>query len=241
MSNDFLDVRIKTCVQCPKNIQPSFITIHTTTYTTTTTTSIKAHMCGIGYCTKCSKFSPKIQFLEIALFASKSVKTTYFFKDLLTHLPLLAFCTIFLIFYITVSNILLVPSSCKTMTPTKLWRRSALLRTWSHRECTSNFTVENLKSLSWFKMKIKTLIFPKIDLLSEIQDWISPNIIPSGHCSYRMLLTKQFHHHTSRHFFPINPKEMMTKASSMGKEFEQCLRDRDTFSTLLLKNWYWHH
>ena len=33
MSNDFLDVRIKTCVQCPKNIQPSFITIHTTTYT----------------------------------------------------------------------------------------------------------------------------------------------------------------------------------------------------------------
>ena len=31
MSNDFLDVRIKTCVQCPKNIQPSFITIHTTT------------------------------------------------------------------------------------------------------------------------------------------------------------------------------------------------------------------
>ena len=29
MSNDFLDVRIKTCVQCPKNIQPSFITIHT--------------------------------------------------------------------------------------------------------------------------------------------------------------------------------------------------------------------
>ena len=78
MSNDFLDVRIKTCVQCPKNIQPSFITIHTTTYTTTTTTtSIKAHMCGIGYCTKCSKFSPKIQFLEIALFASKSVKTTF--------------------------------------------------------------------------------------------------------------------------------------------------------------------
>ena len=121
----------------------------------------KAHMCGIGYCTKCSKFSPKIQFLEIALFASKSVKTTYFFKDLLTHLPLLAFCTIFLIFIFLHHC---VPSSCKTMTPTKLWRRSALLRTRSHRECTSNFTFENLKSLSWFKMKIKTLIFPKIDL-----------------------------------------------------------------------------
>lgn len=198
-------------------------------------------MCGIGYCTKCSKFSPKIQFLKNCIVCLKECENNIFFKDLLTHLPLLAFCTIFLIFYITVSNILLVPSSCKTMTPTKLWRHSALLRTRSHRECTSNFTVENLKSLSWFKMKIKTLIFPKIDLLSEIQDWISPNIIPSGHCSYRMLLTKQFHHHTSRHFFPINPKEMMTKASSMGKEFEQCLRDRDTFSTLLLKNWYWHH
>ena len=32
MSNDFLDVRIKTCVQCPKNIQPSFITILHYTY-----------------------------------------------------------------------------------------------------------------------------------------------------------------------------------------------------------------
>ena len=194
-------------------------------------------MCGIGYCTKCSKFSPKIQFLEIAPFASKSVKTNIFLQGFTFPFTIISFCTIFLIF----TSLCPTYCWCKTMTPTKLWRRSALLRTRSHRECTSNFTVENLKSLSWFKMKIKTLIFPKIDLLSEIQDWISPNIIPSGHCSYRMLLTKQFHHQTSRHFFPINPKEMMTKASSMGKEFEQCLRDRDTFSTLLLKNWYWHH